>query len=165
MENIKTQRYVIWSSEILDRIIVALRVCGVDGQFEVTIAPVAKDKTLKQLGALFGLWVKEESSRMGESESYVHAKWKAWFLARIYFIEQKTVEQEMWVEYFNILTGSDNREQFEKHSKRISLAWATLTQMSAYMEAIEQHYQSEGMPLAVPDKFYKMWSRYGFQEQ
>ena len=161
----ESQRYVIWSNEILDSIITELRCKGVDGQYEVTISPVAKDKTLKQLGALFGLWVKEESSRMGESELYVHAKWKAWFLARIYFAGQLNQVQEMWVDYFYVLAGSNDREQFEKHSKRISLSWATLTQMSDYMQAIEQHYMEQGMPLTVPDKFYKTWEKYGDQDQ
>ena len=74
-----------------------------DGSIEVVIKPVEKDKTLKQLGALFGLWVNEEAERMGESVDAVHVKWKNMFLARIYGIEQKTVEQEMWVDQLVLL--------------------------------------------------------------
>ena len=66
----------------------------------------------------------------------------------------------MWVEYFNVLAECENKDHFEKHSKRISLSWATLDQMSDYMKAIESHYQANEMPLTVPDKFYKMWGRY-----
>lgn len=143
----------------MDRCISDIRCKTVNGEYEIIISKVSSDKTLKQLGALFGLWVKEESNRMGESEQYVHAKWKAWFLARIYFIEQKTTEQEMWVEYFYELKKNNNVKLFEKHARRISLSWASLSQTSNYMKAIEEHYQSEEIPLTVPDKYYKMWSK------
>lgn len=151
--------YVIWSNEILDRCISDIRCCGVDGAYEISIKKVSTDKTLKQLGALFGLWIKEESSRMGESEAYVHAKWKAWFLARIYFIDQLSVEQEMWVDYFFVLKEKGDTEQFNRHSKRISLAWCKLEQMNQYMVAIEQHYMAEGRPLTIPDKHYRLRRR------
>ncbi len=157
-EVIENKKYIIWSHEILARCIVDIKCRGVDGQYEVSISKVSSEKTLKQLGALFGLWVKEEASRMGEGEQYVHSKWKAWFLARIYFIDPKSSEQEMWVEYFNVLAKSNDRGQFERHSRRISLSWAKLTQVSDYMKAIEEHYQAEGRPLSIPDRHYKMWS-------
>ena len=96
---------------------------------------------------------------MGESERYVHAKWKAWFLARIYFIEPKSTEQEMWVDHFVVLKEINSIEKFERHSKRISLSWANLEQTKQYMRAIEEHYQDEGLPLTIPDKHYKMWRK------
>ena len=154
----EAKTFVLHSQEIASNCIKAVKCCDVVGNWEVVIRKVSKDKTLKQLGALFGLWVTEEASRMGESPVYVHSKWKAWFLARIYFIEPHGDIQAMWVDHFSILKDGD-REAFERHSKRISLSWATLKQMSAYMKAIEEHYQAEGMPLMIPDRHYKMWSK------
>jgi len=152
-----SQSFFLFSDDIYFNCVNYLSDLPRDGKYEVIIREVSANKTLKQLGALFGLWIKEESDRMGESEVYVHAKWKAQFLARIYFIEQKTPEQEMWVEYFLMLKNLVHGTEFETHSKRISLSWATLDQTVEYMKAIEEHYQAEGSPLTVPDKHYKIW--------
>lgn len=159
MEQLKKQRFVLWSNEIASSAIKAIKYRDTNGDWEVTISPVEKDKTIKQLGALFGLWIKEESQRMGESEQYVHAKWKAGFLARIYFIEPKGAIQEMWVDHFVVMKEVNNTEKFEQHSRRISLSWANLEQTKQYMAAIEEHYQAEGLPLTVPDRHYKMWKK------
>lgn len=123
--------------------------------YEVTIRKVEHDKTLKQLGALFGLWVKEEAERTGESRHYIHRKWKAQFLARIYAVKPMTPEQECWVELLAVYQQGGDRAKFERHAKRISLSWAKLPQMKEYMAAIEEHYQSEGRPLSVPDPEWK----------
>lgn len=133
---------------------VLLRVKVGEG-WSVKIYEDKKDKTLKQLGALFGLWVKEEAQRLGDSEDYIHRKWKAQFLARIYCIEPMTDEQENWTELLAIYQEGDDREKFGRHAKRISLSWAKLPQMKQYMEAIEQHYQAEGRPLTVPDPHWR----------
>ena len=127
----------------------------VDGTWEVLFREVATDKTLKQLGALFGVWVKHIANEKGESEDYIHRMLKAKFLARIYMIEPLTDEQEQWVELIAIYQQSGDQEKLEKHAKRISLKWAKLSQMKDYMDAIDKHYKSEGEPLPEPDKYYK----------
>ena len=127
----------------------------VDGSFEVVFREVEHDKTLKQLGALFGLWATYIANKDGESVDYIHRKLKALFLARIYITEPKTPEQESWVELLAIYQETQQQDKLIKHAKRISLSWATLKQMKEYMNAIEQHYQSIDESLPVINKFYK----------
>ena len=128
----------------------------VDGTYEVIFREVETAKTLKQLGALFGLWVKYAADKYGESEDYFHRMLKANFLARIYVMDQKNESQEQWVELLAIYQESNQQEKLLKHAKRISLSWATLPQMKEYMKAIEQHYQSIGEPLPLIDSY---WSK------
>ena len=127
----------------------------VDGTYEIIFREVEKDKTLKQLGALFGLWSTYLSKKDGESVDYIHRMLKAKFLARIYITDPKTPEQEAWVELLAVYQVTKRNELVLKHAKRISLSWATLPQMKEYMNAIEEHYQSIGQPLPIIDKHYK----------
>ena len=128
--------------------------CPIDGTWEIIFREVEHEKTLKQLGALFGLWVTYLSNKDGESVDYIHRMLKAKFLARIYITEPKTPEQEAWTELLAIYQGTNRNKTLLKHAKRISLSWATLPQMKEYMQAIEQHYQSIGEPLPVIDKYH-----------
>ena len=126
-----------------------------DGSCEVVFQEVKKDKTLKQLGAVFGVWVKFLANELAESEDYIHRMLKAKFLARIYAIDPMTKDQEQWVELLAIYQEFGATEKLQRHAKRISLSWAKLKQMKDYMNAIEQHYQAEGVPLPVIDKYWK----------
>ena len=125
----------------------------VDGTYEAIFKEVDKDKTLKQLGALFGSWVKFLSNDLGESEDYVHRMLKARFLARIYVTDPKTPEQEAWVELLAVYQESQQQDKLTKHAKRISLKWTTLKQMKEYMRVIENHY-AESKPLPEIDKYW-----------
>ena len=125
-----------------------------DGTMEVSFHEVKKDKTMKQLGALFGLWIKYLASQ-GESEAVIHEELKNGFLARIYITDPQNEAQEQWVELLAIYQESGDQDKLEKHIKRISLGWATLPQMKEYMAVIEQHYQAIGQPLPIPDKYWK----------
>ena len=127
----------------------------VDGTYEVIFREVEREKTLKQLGALFGLWATYIANKDGESVDYIHRMLKAKFLARIYITEPKTPEQEAWTELLAIYQGTNRNKTLLKHAKRISLSWATLKQMREYLNSIEQHYQSIGEPLPIIDRFYK----------
>ena len=131
----------------------------VDGTMEVQFREVKKDKTLKQLGAVFGLWIKYLAENLGESEDSIHRMLKARFLARIYIIDPMTEAQEQWVELLAFYQDAGEAVKLKKHARRISLSWAKLKQMKAYMEAIESHYQAEGMPLPIPDKYWKHVAR------
>ena len=126
-----------------------------DGSYEVIIRAIGKDKTLKQLGALFAVWIKYLSNELAESEDYIHRMLKAKFLARIYIIEPLTSDQEQWVELLAIYQEAGETEKLLRHAKRISLSWAKLPQMKEYMAAVENHYQAEGLPLPVIDKHWK----------
>lgn len=151
----KRKTFHLISERVRNNCVAYLLEAPVGEDYEVIIRKAVKDKTMKQLGALFGLWIKEESDRMGESEDYIHRKWKAWFLARIYSIDPQTPEQESWVELLAHYQQIGDHEKLERHAKRISLSWATLPQMRDFMNAIEAHYQAEGRPLSVPDPEYK----------
>ncbi len=125
-----------------------------NGDYEVLFRKVSVDKTLKQLGGLFANWIKFIANRDGESEDYVHRMLKASFLARIYISEPLTPEQECWVELLAHYQQINEQDKLLKHAKRISMKWARLKQMKAYMDAIEQHYQSIGEPLPLMDKYH-----------
>jgi hypothetical protein len=124
-----------------------------DGSIEVVIRPAGQGKTMAQLGGLFASWVKYIADEAGESEDYIHRMLKARFLARIYAEDQQNALQEQWVELLAHYQETGQQEKLYKHAKRISLSWATKSQMSRYMEAIEHHYQAEGLPLPILDKF------------
>ena len=149
-----SKRFVIINQEVADNAERYLWDLPVDGSYEVTFSEVNKDKTLKQLGALFGNWVKYLADDLGESEDYIHRMLKAKFLARIYVTEPMTPEQEAWVELLAVYQETNQQDKLKKHAKRISLGWATLPQMKEYMRVIESHYQSVGKPLPVIDKYW-----------
>ena len=132
-------------------------IAGRDKPMVVTITELQRDKTLKQLGALFGLWVKEEAERMGESEDHVHKKWKAMFLARIYATNPIGDQQEQFVELMYENQSQGKLDKLMKHAERISLSWARANQMAEYLKSIEEHYIAEGMPLTVPDPMYRFY--------
>lgn len=149
------QVYLLINQDVSDNAERFLWECPTDGTWEVIFREVEHEKTLKQLGALFGLWATYIANRDGESVDYVHRMLKARFLARIYVMGPKTPEQEAWVELLAVYQEANQQDKLLKHAKRISLAWSTLPQMKEYMNSIEQHYQSIGEPLPVIDKHYK----------
>lgn len=151
----KKKTFLILNQDIADNAETYLWGVPVDGTYEVIFREVEKDKTLKQLGALFGLWVKYAADKYGESQDYFHRMLKARFLARIYVMGPETPEQEAWVELLAVYQESGQQGKLKKHAKRISLSWSTLPQMKEYMNAIEQHYQSIGEPLPVINKYHK----------
>lgn len=150
------QLFVLHNQQIADNAETFLWSLPLDGTWEILYRHVERDKTLKQLGALFGLWVKYLANKDGESEHRIHKRLKAGFLARIYITEPLTPEQEAWVELLAIYQETGDQEKLIRHAKRISLSWAKLKQMKMYMEAIEQHYQAEGIPLPVIDKYHNV---------
>jgi len=125
-----------------------------NGEYEVVFRKISANKTLKQLGALFGNWVKYIADNYGESQDLVHRRLKAKFMARIYITEPLTPEQESWVELLAIYQMAGDQEKLLKHARRISLKWARLPQMKEYMNAIESHYQAIGEPLPIIDKYH-----------
>lgn len=137
---------------------VVAKACEVphDGSIEVVFRNAQEGKTLQQLGALFGLWIKEISDQMARDERWVHRMLKANYLARIYIIEPLTPEQESWVELSAIYQQTQQQEKLTKHAKRISLSWATLQQTKDYMNAVQNGMADDGILLTPPDKFHKL---------
>lgn len=148
------QTYLLINQDVANNAETYLWSVPVDGTYEVIFRKVDKDKSLKQLGALFALWIKYIANENGESEDFIHRMLKARFLARIYIAEPITREQESWVELLAIYQEAGQQEKLKKHAKRISLSWAKLKQMKLYLNAIEQHYQAEGQPLPCIDKHW-----------
>lgn len=112
----------------------------------------ASSKTMEQLGGMFAVWIKEISEHTGEGERAVHARLKDQFLARIYISNPIGPDQQMWVELLYQYQVSGNMEKMEEHSKRISLAWARVHQMSDYMTAIFEDCTANGIFLSPLEK-------------
>ncbi len=147
----------------LKNCITAIRNRPVDGTTEVIVRHIKQGKTMAQLGGLFAVWV-EYLADQGESVDYIHRMLKAKFLAWIYIqdhvdSEAKSYPTEIdaWCELLAIYQESGQRDKLIKHSARISLSWANLSQMKRYMNSIESHYQSIGEPLPILDKFHKYY--------
>lgn len=130
---------------------------GRDRPMVIKIEELKRDKSLRQLGALFGLWTKEAAQAEGKSEDEIHSEWKAKFLARIYCINPVGDAQEQWVELLAEYQEQGKLDKLMRHAARISLKWSTLEQTKAYMAAIEEHYMSIGRPLTIPDRFWKAY--------
>ena len=155
----KGTTFALYSDAIKKNCIETIQSIEGRGTLEVTIRPISKNKTSKQLAALFGLWIKHISEKTGESELAIHDRLKAQFLARIYFDEPMNLEQENWRELCVQYQVAGDMVKMKEKAKQISLAWATMNQMREYMSKIEHHYMDAGEPLPIPDKFHKAYRK------
>lgn len=153
----KSKTFRLSHNEALMGCIAFISDCEINGSLEVVIRDAKISKTLAQLGGLFGCWIKYLSAERHRSENYWHRKLKAEFLARIYCMEPIGDEQEQWVELLYVYQESQQQEKLLTHAARISLSWATIKQMTDYMNAVENHFIDEGMPLPILDKFEKYY--------
>lgn len=131
--------------------------CPRDGSMEVVFRNAKTSKTLAQLGGLFGCWETYIAEQTGDSEHLTHRKLKARFLARIYCMEPHGDAQEQWVELLAHYQELGDNEKLLRHAKRISVSWASISQMNAFMTAVERYYQDKGFPLPILDKFRKFY--------
>lgn len=122
-----------------------------DARIEVVFRNAHISKTMEQLGALFGVWIEYLVEQTGYSENELHRMMKSKCLARIYITEPVGAAQEQWVELLAIYQMEQHRK-YEQHAKRISLSWANLPQMKAYMDCVERYWISKGYPLPQPEK-------------
>jgi len=111
-----------------------------------------KNKTLEQLGALFGVWVKHIVEQTGYSTSEVHENLKGMFLCRIYCQEPRQGVQQHWVDMLLHLQETNDIKGMHIHAKLISLKWSSVKQMRQYMDEIQQYYIGHGMPLPSIEK-------------
>lgn len=125
-----------------------------DYPFELQ-ANLSRGKSLPQLGLVFGIWQKEVSEHFGESVVDLRKQWKKDFLVPIYMSYQagpfKAV-QEQWLELMFMYQEAGDEEKLIKQRNRISLKWASVTQMSDYMTSIKNHYAAHGFILTEPSK-------------
>lgn len=149
----KAQTFRLINEQVAANAVGAILDCAHDGSIEVVIRNAKESKTLQQLGALFGLWIKEISDQMGRDEDYIHRMLKARYLARIYVTEPIGEAQEQWVELLAVYQQNQQQERLERHAKRISLSWCTIDQMREYLDAIQNGMADNGILLTVPDKF------------
>jgi len=159
-----TEVFQLSHQSALKNCITSIRDKPIDGTTEVIVRHIKQHKTLAQLGGLFGAWIDYLSNEIGESPDYFHQEWKRVFLSRIYIADHVDSEAasypneiDQWCELLLIHQESGDTEKLVKHGKRISLSWANLSQTKRYMKAIESHYQANGYPLPILDKFRKFY--------
>lgn len=116
------------------------------------VVNVASSKTMAQLGGLFGVWIKEIAEFEGESTKKVHEDLKLAFLPRIYITNPIGPLQNQWVELLLIYQERGDMVKFDEQTKRISLAWAKVRQMTEYMNDIKNHYATLGLVLQPLEK-------------
>ena len=143
----KQRKFVLSHDDAKGNALAFLAKIPCDGSVEAIFRNARVSKTMEQLGGLFGNWIKYLSNELGDDEDYLHKMLKAKFLARIYISEPSGDLQEMWVERLADIQEKGDNEALLKHAKRISLSWATIEQMKAYMDAVNNYYASNGYPL------------------
>lgn len=149
----KQEIYLLFDAQEKDIALNCLNGIKADGKIEVVFRNASISKTLQQLGGLFANWIKYlEKHVHNESQDHIHRMLKARFLARIYIAMPIGSEQEQWVELLYFYQQKQMQVALERHAKRISLSWATIGQMKDYMDAINNHYISEGHPLPEMEK-------------
>lgn len=129
-------------------------------EHRVIITPADKDKTLRQLGGLFGVWISHLEDQTGFDATWMHVYLKKKFLFHIYFQDPKTIIQQMWVDgvvlyrkLYSIEPTEENENLLNNHKSRISLSWATCKQTRAYMEAIDRHFTQIEIFLPILKKY------------
>jgi len=151
MQDRKTFR--LSKSSVLKLIGDYLRAClETEKVYLISITEETSGKTHAQLRAIFGRWAKEVSERTGYTVDEIHKEWKRLFLCRIYAENPHGKHQQAWVDMLYHLTDKDDWEGVQLHAKEISLSWSTVKQAKEYMERIEHHYISAGIPLPPIDR-------------
>jgi len=134
-----------------------------DGQYEVVVQPIKKNKTAAQLGGYWGPWLSAVSEATGEDKDALARDLKIKFLMPIYFADhiddEKPVDplQAQWVELAGFLQGMGQQDKLKIHLDRISLSWASLDQMSRFMNDVDAHYANRGIALPFLDKFRRSY--------
>lgn len=122
---------------------------------EVVVREVKRDKTLRQLGAIFGCWVKYLAEKECRSEKQIYRELKMSFLARIYIVEPANNNQELWVDALYYHQEKGNDAKVEETANKISLSWATLEQTKEFMNQVDRHYMDIGEPLPLLDPAWR----------
>jgi len=93
-----TTEYLFSTQLAKDNALAKMQATPLDGKYEWVLRDVKKNKTLKQLGGIHGVWLKYQSEKEGVSIKELRDKWKEWFLHDIYLNEPIGPIQEMWAD-------------------------------------------------------------------
>lgn len=162
-EKIKPKRFVMVHDAAKANMLQEVSQLPVDGNMEVVIQPIKKDKTLAQLGGFWGPWLTAISEETGEDKESIAQDLKARFLAKIYIAdhmdEDKSEDpaQAQWCELLEIYKQSGDQEKFSRQLGRISLAIANLDQMRRFMNDVDNYYANQGIALPFLDKFRRSY--------
>lgn len=143
-----------------------------DGSVEFVLRNAQRARTLQQLGALFGVWIKELLEQCeGWDERQMHRWLKEQHLVNIYANEPVGDWQEQWAELYwfymsmcdpqMTMSENDRKHYVTKlaiHIQRISIAdvtGITHQQMGEYMDKVYKWGINQGFKLSEPNKFYK----------
>ena len=130
-----------------------LRLCLASGKvYLISVTEETRDKTRAQLRAIFGVWAKEVSERTGHTVDEIHKEWKHMFLVNVYRENPRGEEQLKWLDILGELEEMQRFDIVSKYMETIHLSWASVSQAKQYMERIEQHYISVGIPLPPIDR-------------
>jgi len=125
-----------------------------DGRVEVVVRLAKQSKTMRQLGAYYGVWLPYISQETGMTEAEVHKELKANFLSKVFLGGPLNDIQEMWVERYCQLRDAGDWKGMAIHRARLSLGWATMRQTSRYMDMVSSYFISVGKPLPVLEPAY-----------
>lgn len=132
----------------------------------VEIKPYVKEKTLSQLGGLFGVWFKYLSEQTGYELTELHRIYKEKFLEDIYLESPANDIQKMWADgvllwnqIFSNHPTVNNKQKLIEHKERISLSWANVKQMREYMNLIDRYCIDNGISLPILEKYKDIYKR------
>ena len=137
----------------------ALGSAPLDGSRELVIRDASVSKSQAQLGALFGLWMRELEDQTGHSTAELHATCKDLFLVDLILAEPMSDIQELWAENYASYQHTDPaRAQRCRAMVSISDRWGmTKEQMKQYMDSVWAHFTSKGFSLTIPDRFKRAY--------
>lgn len=158
------------------------------GNYEIVVRPKLKNKTMKQLGAIFALWypyildklpedqVKRyvQDDPKGMAKNGLHRELKNQFLTPVIIMSASSKNQWRWVDQLadiGEMLRSDNDNTVEmakrmqaRHMEELSVADLNIEQMTQYMRNVEEGMWIQGINVPIPDKFWKQFPpRYAIQ--
>ena len=154
------REYVVYTPLIKSNLMAEIAAIDPDSTkpMVVEIKELTKAKTLAQLGALHGLWLKEISDQTGYSGEEIKTRCKRLFLTDIYL--HQPVDQDaqgFWRDLYHYIKEHGSKAALDKHMNSTSLAWASAFQMREFMDRVCADYTSNGIALSVPDRFYRAY--------
>jgi len=121
-------------------------------EYEVSVKALRHDKTKRQLGAIFGLWVNQIAEHTGESQHEVRRSLKMNFLTEIYLKNPVGNEQNLWASNLAAQISLNLPGRVVEARDLISLSWASKEQLVLYINNIHNYATSMGIALSDTHK-------------